>query len=218
MVLIFYSLSIFRRNENRFISLVLKAKEHRQLCCHNTFSLNFIVINSPINFCYISSFFWFMKLKFIHVESSFHVISYLNMKVVSIYYLPLFYNNRTTIICITIEICSSLLEFIYSLWYFVVLFRNLKIVISEAATRGVLKIAWWNLQSKSLKKTYERNNFSKALPYNFTKKWSFSLLFFKGFEWRLQNTYITEQLFLICCCLHFLYIHYYFWVHYYFVF
>ena len=62
------------------------------------------------------------------------------MKVVSIYYLPLFYNNRTTIICITTEICSSLLEFIYSLWYFVVLFGNLKIVISEAATIGVVKI------------------------------------------------------------------------------
>ena len=52
MVLIFYFISIFQRNENIFISLVLKQRNRRQFSCH-MFSLNFKLINSPSNFCFV---------------------------------------------------------------------------------------------------------------------------------------------------------------------
>ena len=47
--------SIFQRNKNRFISLAFTAKQKWEFGCHK-FSLNFIGINSPINFCYFFIF------------------------------------------------------------------------------------------------------------------------------------------------------------------
>ena len=43
-------ISIFQRNENRFISLVLKAKEQKAIQLPYI-SLKFYVINPPISFC-----------------------------------------------------------------------------------------------------------------------------------------------------------------------
>ena len=54
VVLIFSFKSIFQGNANRFISLV-KENNRKEFSCH-IFSLNFIWINSPINFCYFLIF------------------------------------------------------------------------------------------------------------------------------------------------------------------
>ena len=55
MVLIFQFINIFQRNENRFISLVLKEKEHKAIQLPYNL-LKFYIINPPISFCYLFIF------------------------------------------------------------------------------------------------------------------------------------------------------------------
>ena len=64
--------SIFQRIENRFISLVLKAKQQRGIQLSYIFLKTFYgsILQSIF---VISSFSWFMKLIVIYVEGSFHI-------------------------------------------------------------------------------------------------------------------------------------------------
>ena len=64
----------FQRNKNRFISLVLKAKQQKAIQLPYIF-LKFYV--NQFSIFVISLFSLFMKLIVIYVESSFHVILYL---------------------------------------------------------------------------------------------------------------------------------------------
>ena len=63
---------LFQWNENKFISLVLKPKQQKTIQLPYIF---FRFYDSIIQSIFvIFSFFWFMKFKFIHLESSFYVI------------------------------------------------------------------------------------------------------------------------------------------------
>ena len=55
MVLTFWFISIFQRNENRFFSLVLKPKEQKAIHLSYIFH-KFYLINPPISFCYFFIF------------------------------------------------------------------------------------------------------------------------------------------------------------------
>ena len=95
---------------------------------------------------------------------------------------------------ITMEICSSSLEFIYlsnltliylAIWFLSFQKQPLEVFCKKQVFLkiGVLKIARWKMYSKSLKKTYEEVHFSKVAGYLSVTllKMKFFIGIFQGF-------------------------------------
>ena len=64
---------------------------------------------------------------------------------------------------------------------------------NKSSEKYVLKSSQVNLWSKYFKNTFEGAHFSwRSKTYNFTKKWTSSQVFLKGFNHRFQNTFFPE--------------------------